>query len=92
MFSSPEAGIPTIRQLKIIKEVKKLVDEMKNLCKFNFNRTNSRKANKTTENFKENFLSSLPYFLRGLRGQQLEIKLPHFTVFHHYHHFAWAKF
>ena len=57
MFSRHEAGIPTIRQLKIIEEVKKLVDEMKNLYKCNFNRTNCRKANKTIENLKENFLS-----------------------------------
>ena len=30
MFSRHEAGIPRIRQLKIIEEVKKLVDEIKN--------------------------------------------------------------
>ena len=59
MFSCHEAGIPRIRQLKIIEEVKKLVDEMKNLYKCNFNRTNSRKTNKTIENFKENSLSLL---------------------------------
>ena len=57
MFSHHEAGIPTIRQLRVIEEVKKLVDEMKNLNKSNFNRTNSRKANKTIENFTENSLS-----------------------------------
>ena len=57
MFSRHEAGIPTIRQLKIVEEVNKLVDEMKNLHKCNFNRTNSRKANKTIENFKKNSLS-----------------------------------
>ena len=57
MFSHHEAGIPKIRQLKIIEEEKKLVDEMKNLYKCNFNRTNSRKANKTIENFKANSLS-----------------------------------
>ena len=56
MFPSNNAGIPTIRQLKMIEEVKKLVDEMKNLCKCNFNRANSRKANKTSENFKEKSL------------------------------------
>ena len=39
-----EAGISTICQLKIIEEVKKLVDEMKTLYKCNFNRTNSRKS------------------------------------------------
>ena len=55
MFSSHEARIPTIRQLKIIEKVKKLVDEMKNLYKCDFNRTNSRKANKTIENFREKF-------------------------------------
>ena len=57
MFSHHIAGIPTIRQLKIIEKVKKLVDEAKNLYKCNFNRTHSRKANKTIENFKENSLS-----------------------------------
>ena len=56
MFSHHKAGIPTIRQLKIIEEEKKLVDEMKNLYKCNFNRTKSRKANKTIENFKEKSL------------------------------------
>ena len=56
MFSHRKAGIPTIRQLKIIKEVKKLVDKIKNLYKCNFNRTNSGKANNTIKNFKENFL------------------------------------
>ena len=53
MFSHHKAGISTIRQLKIIAEEKKLVDEMKNLYKCNFNRTNCRKANKTIANFKE---------------------------------------
>ena len=57
MFSRHEAGIPTICQLKTNEEVNKLVDEMKNLYKCNLNRTNSRKANKTIENFKENSLS-----------------------------------
>ena len=47
MFSYHEAGIPTIRQLKIIEEVKKLVDELQNLYKYNFNRANCRKANQT---------------------------------------------
>ena len=56
MFSRHEAGIPTIRQLKIIEEVKMLVDEILNLYKCDFNRTNSGKANKTIENFKENAL------------------------------------
>ena len=37
------------------------------------------------------FLSSLSAFLWGLRGQKLEIKLPPFTVYHHFHHFAWVK-
>ena len=59
MFSGHKAEIPTIRQLKIMEEVKKLVDEMKNLYKCNINRTNSRKANKTIENFKESSLSLL---------------------------------
>ena len=57
MFSPHEAGILTNLQSKIFEEVKKLVDEMKNLYKWNFNSTNSGKANKTIENFKENFLS-----------------------------------
>ena len=90
MFSHHEAGILTIRQIKIIEEVKKLVGEMKSLYKCNFNRTNSRKANKTIENFKEKSLF-IALFSEGLRGQQLEIKLPHFTVFHHTHCFAWVK-
>ena len=46
MFFHHEDGIPTIRQLKIIGEVKKLVDEMKKLYKCNLNRTNSRNAKK----------------------------------------------
>ena len=33
----------------------------------------------------------LPTFCEGI-GQQLEIKLPHFTAFHHLHHTAWVKF
>ena len=65
MFSHHKPGIPTIRQLKIIGEVKKLVDEMKNLYKCNFNRTNSRKANKIIENFKE---KSLFIALEGCGG------------------------
>ena len=36
-------------------------------------------------------LPSLLAFQWGLRGRQLEIKPPHFTVFHHIHHFAWMK-
>ena len=56
MFSYHEAGIPTVCQLKIIEEVKKLVDEMKNLYKYNVNRANSRKANPTIQNFMKNFL------------------------------------
>ena len=59
MFSRPEAGIPTIRQLKIIEEAGKLVDEIKNLYKCNFNRANSRKTNKTTENSTEKLCLSL---------------------------------
>ena len=57
MLFHHETGIPTVRQLKIIEEVKKLVDEMKNLYKCSYNRTSSRKANQTIENFKENSLS-----------------------------------
>ena len=30
-------------------------------------------------------------FSVGVAGQQLEIKLPHFTVFHRIHRFAWMK-
>ena len=59
MFSRHETGIPTIRQLKIIEKVKKLVDEMKNFCKCNFTRINRRKANKTIENFKKKSISLL---------------------------------
>ena len=66
MFSHSEAGIPTIRQLKIIEEVEKLVDEMKILHTCNSNRTNSRKANKTIQNFKEKSLSlHCPLFREG---------------------------
>ena len=36
-------------------------------------------------------LSSLPAFPCGLRGQQLEIKPLHYTVFDPIHHFAWVK-
>ena len=56
MFSHHIAGNSTNRKLKIIEKVKKLIDEMKNLYKCNFNRTNSRKT-KTIENFEENSLS-----------------------------------
>ena len=56
MFSHHKAGITTIQQLQIIKKVKKLVDAKKNLYKCNFNRSNSGKAHKTIENFKENSL------------------------------------
>ena len=68
MFSHHKAGIPTIRQFKIVEEVKKLVDEMKNLYKCNFNRKNSRKANKTIENFKENSLSPNSLFPMRIAG------------------------
>ena len=37
------------------------------------------------------FLYLLDVFPWGLQGQQLEIKPPHFTVFHHLNHFAWKK-
>ena len=37
-------------------------------------------------------LSSLPAFPCGLRGQQLEIKPQHFTVFDRMNYFAWVKF
>ena len=37
-------------------------------------------------------LSWLCAFRWGLRGQQLEIRLPHFTVFRHIHQFVWVKF
>ena len=67
MFSHHEAGIPIIRQLKIIEEEKKLEDEMKNLYKCNFNRTKSRKANKTIENFMENSLSIALFSVRVAR-------------------------
>ena len=72
MLSHHEAGIPTIRQLKIIEEVKKLVDKMKILYKCNFNRTNSRKANQTMENLKENSLSLhflFPMKIAGAAGR-----------------------
>ena len=66
MFSHHEAGISTIHQLKIIKEVKKLVDEIKNSYKCNFNKTKSRKANKTIKNNKEKSLSlHCPLFREG---------------------------
>ena len=69
MFSRHEAGIPTIRRLKITEEVNERVDEMQNLYKCNFNRTKSRKANKTIENFKENSLSpNSPIFCEGCGG------------------------
>ena len=57
---------------KIIEEVKKLVDEIKNLYKCNFNRTNSRKANKTIENFKEkSFSLHCPLSCEGCGGNGL---------------------
>ena len=74
MFSHHEAGIPTIRQLKLIEKVKKLVDQ-------------------NVENFNENSLSLFIalFPVRVTWAAQLEIKRPHFTVFHHPHHFAWVK-
>ena len=36
-------------------------------------------------------LSSMSVFACGLQRQQLKIKPPHFTVFHHIHHFALVK-
>ena len=69
MFSPHKAGILTNCELKIIEEAKKLVDEMKNLYKCNFNGTNSKKANKTIENFKENSPSSnSPIFCESCGG------------------------
>ena len=54
---------------KIIEEVKTLVDEIKNLYKYNFNRTNSRKANKTIENFEEkSFSLHYPLSREGCSG------------------------
>ena len=45
---------------------------MKNLYKCNFNRTNSRKANKTIENFKEkSFSLHCPLFHEGCGGSGL---------------------
>ena len=62
MFSQHKAGITTIRQLKIIKEVKKLVDEMKNLYKCNFNRTAEKQTNslKTSRKVLSLFIAFLP--------------------------------
>ena len=58
--------------LKIIEEVKKLVDEIKNLYNCNFNRTNSRKANKTIENFKKkSFSLHCPLSREGCWGSGL---------------------
>ena len=37
------------------------------------------------------FFFSLPAFPWWLRGQQLKIKPPRFTVFNHIHHFVWVK-
>ena len=37
-------------------------------------------------------IRSLSAFSKELWGQLLEIKPPHFTVFHHLHHFALVKF
>ena len=80
MFYRHEAEIPTIRQLKIIEEVNKLVDEMKNLHKCKFNRTNSRKANKTIENFKENSLSpNCPISCEGCRNNSSRLS---YTTLH----------
>ena len=46
-------------------------NEMKNLYKCNFNKTNSRKANKTIKNFKENPLSlHCSLFLEGCGGSK----------------------
>ena len=74
MFSLHEAGILTNRQLKIIEEVNKLVDEIKNLCKRNFNSIDSRKANKTIENFKENsFSPNSPISCEGCGGSSLRL-------------------
>ena len=68
--------------IKIIEEVKKLVDEIKNLYKGNFNRTNSRKANETIENFKEKSFSLHALFPVRVAGA---------VVFLHPHHVAGVK-
>ena len=74
MFFNHKAGNSTIRQLKIIEKVNKLVDEMKNLYICNFNRTSSRKASKTTENFKENSLfPNCPTSCKGCGGSSLSL-------------------
>ena len=95
MFFHHEAGIFTIRQLKIIEEVKKQVDEKKISTYANLTEQTVEKQTKPLETlrktFKKNFLfPSCPISCEGCRGQQLEFKLPHFTVFHHPYHFAWV--
>ena len=78
MFSRHKAGISIIRQLKIIEEEKKLVDEIKNLYKGNFNRTNSRKANKTIAKFKEySLFPNCPISCEGCGGSSS--RLSHHT-------------
>ena len=72
-FFHHKAGIPTIHQLKMVQEVQKLVDEMKNLYKCNFNKTNRRKANENND-FKENSLSlHWPLFCKGCEGSSLRL-------------------
>ena len=67
-----EAEIPTIHQSKKLR--KKLTDEIKNLYKCNFNRTNSRKGNKTIENFKEKYTSlHCPLLREGCGGSSLKL-------------------
>ena len=56
---------------KIIEEVKKLVDKIKNLYKCNFNRTNRRKANKIIENFKKKSFCFIALFLVRVAGQRI---------------------
>ena len=40
----------------------------------------------------EIFFFFIAVFPWGMRGQQLEIKQPHFTFFHYIHHFAWVRY
>ena len=65
MFVHHEAGIPAIHQLKMVQEVKKLVDEMKNLYESNFNKTNSRKANENIDFKKNSLFLHCPLFCWG---------------------------
>ena len=62
MFPHHEDGVPTIRQLKIVEEVKKLVDEMKNLYKCNLTEQTVEKQTKRLKTSRKNLSLFIAFF------------------------------